>query len=121
MPTLPGIHLLPSTGEFTYDTIPYVGARPAVSTMVPINTFFAPGGTKTDYSYAIDQLTAAHPECTTVGLVCAWFANSLEAASCQVYPATTYVGGTFQQSGGTADLWRVSSLDQSSPGLMALP
>jgi hypothetical protein len=115
-----GVHLLPATGEFTYDTVAYEGARPGAPSS-PINTFFAPGGSKTDCSYAIDQLVAAHPECATVALVCAWFADSLDAATCRVYPATTFVGGTFQQIGGAADLWRVSSLDQTSPGLIALP
>ena len=41
-----------------------------------MNTFFAPGGSKTDYTYAIDQLQAQHPECATVSLVCAWFFDS---------------------------------------------
>lgn len=71
-----GVHLLPSTGEFTYDTVAYVGARLGAS-LSAINTFFAPGGSKTDYSYSIDQLQAAHPECTTVSIVCAWFCNGL--------------------------------------------
>ena len=115
-----GVHLLPATGEFTYDTIPYSGQR-AGAALTPINTFEAPGGTRTDYSYAIDQLRAAHPECGTVAIVCAWFANSLEAATCQIYPATTYPGGAFQQTGGVTDSWRVSGLTQSSSGLISLP
>jgi hypothetical protein len=115
-----GVHLLPSTGEFTYDTVAYDGQRVA-GAMQAINTYFAPSGTKTDYSYAIDQLQAAHPECTTVGVVCAWFGNSTDAASCQIYPSTTYIGGTFQPSAGGTDLWRVSSLTQSSPGLIPIP
>ena len=57
-----GVHLLPSTGEFTYDTVAHQGQRLG-GAMAPINTFFAPGGAKTDCSYAIDQLQAAHPEC----------------------------------------------------------
>jgi hypothetical protein len=115
-----GVHLLPATGEFTYDTIAYEGAGVGAA-MSGLNTFFAPGGSKTDYSEAMDQLVAAHPECTTVALVCAWFANSLEASNCQIYPATTFVGGVFQRSGGAVEPWRVSSLDQNSSGLIALP
>lgn len=114
-----GVHLLPATGEFTYDTIAYSGAR-AGAPMQPLNTYYAPGGAKTDYSYAIDQLQAAHPECTTVGVVCAWFANSLDASTCQIYPATTYAGGAFQSATG-ADMWRVSGLTQTSAGLISLP
>ena len=115
-----GVHLLPSTGEFTYDTVAYLGARVGAS-LSAINTFFAPGGSKTDYSYSIDQLQAAHPECTTVSIVCAWFCNGLTPGSNQIYPSTTYIGGEFQLSAGGADEWRVSGLNQSSPGLIAIP
>ncbi len=120
MVSLAGVHLLPATGEFTYDTLPYLGQRASAAAQ-PINTFHVPGSGKTDYSYALDQLQAAHPECRTVSLVCAWFANSLDASQCQVYPSTTYVGGSFQIVGGATDVWRASGLTQSSPGLIELP
>jgi hypothetical protein len=115
-----GVHLLPATGEFTYDTLAYEGQRVA-GTLRPINTFFIPGASKTDYSYSIDQLVAAHPECSTVSVVCAWFADSLEAGACHVYPSTTYIGGAFQQAGGGLDPWRVSGLNQNSSGLIPIP
>ena len=115
-----GVHLLPATGEFTYDTIAYNGQRVG-GTSQPVNTFYAPGGSKTDYSYAIDQLQAAHPECSTVSVVCAWFGNSLEAGTCQIYPSTTFIGGSFELTGGGPDLWRVSGLNQNSSGLIPIP
>jgi hypothetical protein len=118
-----GLHLLPATGEFTYDAVAHQGAV-AGGSLQPLNTFFAPGGTRTDYAYAIDQLEAAHPECATASVVCAWFADSLEAASCRVYPATNFIGGSFAQWSGSAwvaDDWRVSGLTQNSSGLVALP
>ncbi|HUB63149.1 MAG TPA: glycoside hydrolase TIM-barrel-like domain-containing protein [Methylocella sp.] len=90
MAFLPGVNLLPSTGEFAYDTIAHEGQRPIETSPSVINCYFAPGAVKTDYSYAIDQLQAAHPECTTVSLVVAWFANSLDASVCKIYPSTTY-------------------------------
>jgi hypothetical protein len=123
MANLPGVHLLPATGEFAYDTIAHQGAV-AGGALRPLNTFFAPGGEKTDCSYAIDQLQAAHPECKTVSLVCAWFADSIEAATCRVYPATNFIGGSFARSSGrawTAVDWRVSGLSQNSLGLVPLP
>ena len=123
MASLSGVHLLPATGEFTYDTIAHQGAA-AGEALLPLNAFFAPGGTKTDCAYALDQLQAAHPECATVSLVCAWFADSLEAASCRIYPATYFIGGSFTQaseSSWIADQWRVSGLTQNSSGLIALP
>src|ERR1700691_3965761 len=92
-----------------------------VASLSAINTFFAPGGSKTDYSYSIDQLQAAHPECTTVSVVCAWFCDGLTAGSSHIYPSTTYIGGTFQPSSGGTDEWRCSSLNQNSSGLIAIP
>lgn len=115
-----GVHLLPSTGEFTYDTIAYQGMRVAGS-LQAINTYLAPGGSKTDYSYAIDQLQAAHPECATVSIVCAWFCDGLTPGANRVYPSTTYIEGSFHPSAGGSDEWRVSSLNQSSAGLIAIP
>jgi hypothetical protein len=118
-----GVHLLPSTGEFTYDVVAHQGAASG-SAFAGLNAFYAPDGSKTDYSYAIDQLQAAHPECTTVSVVCAWFGNSLDAANCQIYPSTNYIGGSFQQWNGSAyvaDSWRVSGLTQSSSGLIPIP
>jgi len=123
MASLLGVHLLPATGEFTYDTIAHQGAVPSGAPK-PLNTFFAPGGAKTDYAYALDQLQAAHPECATVSVVCAWFVDSLEAASCRISPATNFIGGSFMQASGSswiADDWRVSGLTQSSSGLVPLP
>lgn len=117
---LTGVHLLPSTGEFTYDTIAYLGARLG-ATPAPINSYAAPGGGVTDYTTSMNQLQAAHPECGAVSIVCAWFANSLNAGSSQIYPSTTYIGGSFQQAAGPPDLWRVSGLNQNSAGLIPIP
>lgn len=118
-----GVHLLPATGEFAYDTIPHQSAE-AGGAMAGVNTFHTPGGVKTDYSYAIDQLQAAHPECGTVSVLCAWFADEIDAASCRIYPSTNFIGGAFQQLSGStwiADSWRVSGLTQASSGLVPLP
>ncbi|MGD1038474.1 MAG: glycoside hydrolase TIM-barrel-like domain-containing protein, partial [Roseiarcus sp.] len=115
-----GVHLLPSTGEFTYDTVAYEGQRVG-GAMQAINTYYAPGGSKTDYSYAIDQLQAAHPECATVSVVCSWFCDGLTPGANHLYPSTTYIGGAFQPIAGGSDEWRVSGLNQGSPGLIALP
>ncbi len=118
-----GVHLLPSTGEFTYDTIAHQGQRLG-GAMLGVNTFSGEGGSYTDYSVAIDQLQAAHPECTTVSVVCAWFGNNETVDYCQIYPSTAYIGGSFEQlSGGSwvADQWMVSSLTQASSGLIPIP
>lgn len=118
-----GVNLLPSTGEFSYDTIAHRGQRAVETNRPVVNVFFTPGGVKTDYSYAIDQLQAQHPECTTVSLVIAWFGNSLDASLCKIYPSTTYIGGAFDKWTGSVwatDNWQCSSLTQFSAGLIPI-
>ncbi|MCI4680172.1 glycoside hydrolase TIM-barrel-like domain-containing protein [Rhodoblastus acidophilus] len=128
-----GVCLLPATGEFSYDTIPAQGARwdpaggvaggGALESLSPINCFYAPGGTRTDYSVALDQLQAEHPECQTVALVVAWFGDSTDAASCRIYPSTSYIVGAFESWGGSAWSavnWQCSGLTQASSGLIPI-
>ena len=55
-----GVNLLPSTGEFTYDTIPYLGQRITETQLTSINRYATGGplaatGTTTDYTIALDQ------------------------------------------------------------------
>ncbi|MGA8170800.1 MAG: hypothetical protein WB816_08220, partial [Methylocystis sp.] len=90
-PYLSAINLIPASGEFAYDTVAYSGMQPGTSTFEPVNTYHAPGGTRTDVMFALDQLQATLPNCTSVALVVQWLGNSLDASACQVYPATTYL------------------------------
>jgi uncharacterized protein (TIGR02217 family) len=123
MAQLFGVCLLPATGEFTYDTLPAQGKKSTATFFSPINCYFAPGGTKTDYSYALDQLQEAHPECQTVALVCAWFGNSTDATTCRIYPSTNFIGGAFQtlaNGAWTGADWQVSGLTQTSSGLIPI-
>ncbi|WP_020177052.1 baseplate megatron protein TIM-barrel domain-containing protein [Methyloferula stellata] len=122
MSFIKGINLLPSTGEFTYDTVAYLGQRVGSAGLQPINLYAsAGGGTVTDYAIALDQLQAQFPDCETVALVVAWFGNSLDVSACQIYPSTTYIGGSFQKAVGGSDLWRCSGLTQFSAGLSPIP
>ena len=110
-----GVNLLPSTGEFTYDTIAYLGQRVTESTLTSINRYANGGpnagsGTVTDYTIAIDNLQAQFPGCTTVSLVVSWFGNSTDVTACQIYPSTTYINGSFQQASGVSAVWRCSGL-----------
>jgi uncharacterized protein (TIGR02217 family) len=119
-----GVNLLPATGEWIYDSVPYQGRRSGAIGFTQLNLNYEPSGTKTDCDYSLDQLQVQFPGCETVAIVVAWFGDSTDAASCQIYPATTFIGGTFEKyAGGTwgADNWRVSSLTQSSSGLLPLP
>jgi hypothetical protein len=121
-----GVNLLPATGEFSYDTIAYLGQRVTESSLTSINRYANGGpsagsGATTDYTIAIDNLQAEFPGCTTVSLVVAWFANSTDITECQIYPSTTYIGGAFAQVSGGSDLWRCSGLTQTSSGLIPIP
>ena len=135
-----GVNLLPSTGEFTYDTIPYQGKRTNESTLAGVNTYFSggpPGSTLTDFEKSMTQLQATFPTpgkpraCTTVAIVCSWFASAAAgtdqaaqtAASCRIYPSTTYINGAFQKWTGSAwiaENWQCSSLTQNSSGLIQI-
>ena len=104
-PYIGGINLIPASGEFVYDTIAYSGQQPG-GVMAPINTYHAPGGTRTDVMYALDQLQTALPDCTSVALVVQWLGNSLDASQCKIYPSSTFIGGGFQPTAGGSDSWR---------------
>jgi uncharacterized protein (TIGR02217 family) len=127
-PTVTGVHLLPSTGEFAYDTISAVGFQRGSSGLdnaTVLNFFSSSAGAPTDYTNAITQFQAEHPECTTVSLVIAWFFNSEDASSCNIYPSTNFILGEFEQWEGGAFApvnWKVSGLtEQEFPGLIPLP
>jgi hypothetical protein len=122
MSTLLGVNLIPGTGEFGYDTVPTQGAQ-ADTGFQTLNLNAAPSGFRTDYSIALDQLQSAYPSVTTVALVVAWFANSIDVASCQLYPSTNFIGGSFETLAGgtwTSECWRCSSLTQASSGLIPI-
>ena len=120
MPTLTGVHLLPATGEFVYDTVAMLGKRTTEPALTAINAYSGQSPT-TDYSVSLNLLQAQHPECATVSLVCAWFFDGTTAGACNVYPSTTYIGGSFQKAAGGADHWRCSGLTEASAGLIAIP
>ncbi|HEX4043214.1 MAG TPA: hypothetical protein VHY10_16065 [Xanthobacteraceae bacterium] len=108
-----GVNLLPATGEWTYDSVAYQGRRAGAAAFAQLNLNYNPAGNKTDCDYALDQLQAQFPGCVTVALVVAWFGSATVAASCAVYPSTTFIGGAFQKNSGVpwaADNWQVSSL-----------
>jgi hypothetical protein len=128
VPTVTGVHLLPSTGEFAYDTISAVGFQRGSSGLnnaTILNFFSSSAGGPTDYTKAITQFQIDHPECKTISLVIAWFFDSTDASTCQVYPSTNFILGEFEQWSGAAFApvsWRVSGLtEQDFPGLIPLP
>lgn len=125
-----GVNLLPGTGEFTLDTIAYLGQRALDEPQpLPIN-FYASGATSgsytgeaTDFPRSIDNLVAAFPGCETVSIIAPWFFDSIDASTCRVYPSTTYINGAFYKWNGSAwvaDTWKCSGLTQFSIGLVPI-
>ncbi len=123
-----GVNLLPASGEWVYDTVPHRSQQVTQVAPVVQNLHAAPAGTRTDYSFALDQLQAQHPECTTVSLIVAWFGSSADVTQCKVYPSTTYIGGGSDalvngadgSTSWTSDPWRCSGLTQDSAGLIPI-
>ncbi len=118
-----GVNLLPASGEWVYDTLPHRSQELTQTAPVVQNLNLAPAGTTTDFSYAIDQLQAQFPACTTVSLVVAWFGSSADVTQCKVYPSTIYIGGSSDvlvNGGWQPDPWRCSGLTQASPGLIPI-
>jgi uncharacterized protein (TIGR02217 family) len=126
-PTITGVHLLPSTGEFAYDTMSAVGFQRGsrdLNNATILNFFSSSPGAPTDYTTAINKFQVEHPECTTVSLVIAWFFDSEDASSCNVYPSTNFILGEFEQWTGvelTPTNWKVSGLTEQDSGLIPLP
>lgn len=127
-PNIIGVHLLPATGEYAYDTISAVGQQRGSTGLdnFTIMNFFSSGpGEPTDYTNSMDQFQALHPECKTVSLVVSWFFNSEDAQNCNVYPSTNFLLGQFSQWNGAAFApvsWLCSSLtEQDFPGIIPLP
>jgi hypothetical protein len=128
-PTFTGAHLLPSTGEFAYDTLAALGWQRGSSGLnnARIMNFFNsnPGVSPTDYSVAMNQLQAQNSECKTISLVISWFFNSEDASTCNIYPSSNFLLGAFEQWNGTVFEpihWMVSGLtEQDYPGIIPLP
>jgi len=121
--TILGVNLLPATGEWVYDPLPHRGRHLGETRFGAINLNHVPGGSVADYSFALDQLQAAQPACTTVALIVSWFGNSIDASTCKIYPSTTYIGGAFEKLVGgiwSSEPWRCSSLSETSPGLIPI-
>ena len=118
-----GVALLPASGEWVYDPLPHRATPPGASAPVVVNLNAAPGGTRTDYSLALDQLQARYPGCTTVSLVVAWFGNATDVTQCPIYPATNFSAGESDaliNGAWTPEPWRCSGLTAASPGLIPL-
>ena len=106
-----GVNMIPGTGEFIYDTIPYVhyGIVPYKNTVHPAwwvdnvhqngnivedlnfyNDQSPPVMNATDFVTATNQMNQPFLNVKTVALVVAWFGDNVDASKCQIYPSSVY-------------------------------
>ncbi len=127
MTYLNGVNLLPSTGEFTYDTIPYLGQRVTEATLTSINRYANGGpdagtGTVTDYTIALEQsaggISRLHDRRRRRRLV-------RQLDRCHRLPDLSvddlHQRHVSSRPPASSDVWRCSSLTQSSSGLIPIP
>lgn len=63
--------------------------------------------TKTDWSFAIDDLQESHPECQWVSLVVTWFGTDLRAGHCRVEPRVVS-----HEKKTSPEVWSVAGLNR---------
>lgn len=106
-----GINLVPATGEFAYDTVPYRQNQNVLNC-------YADGSLQsTDIIVSIEKLLTNYPSCKTINIVVAWFCDSLDASQAHVFPSTVLQNTTIESFNGKTwidDNWACSGLTQDS-------
>jgi hypothetical protein len=112
--------MIPGSGEFVYDTQiqskapknynPKYGEFNLQKTKINQNN----RNNKADSLVSLDQLANTCPNLQWVAPVVAWFANSIEAANCNILPGVEYNSSTT-----FPDKWQVARYDRSSAHLIS--
>lgn len=103
---VPGVALVPGTGEYTLATKPVYQTRDLGETLpVNINTPSA----QPDILSSLDALSEEMPACGSVSLVVSWFGGDLRCGECQIAPKV-------EQTGADADdmPWQVSGIARAA-------
>ncbi len=110
------ITLIPGSGEFVYDTI----VQKKIYGVVVNDTFIQRGGSdiinmnnasnKADVLVSLDMLQETFPNLEWVSIVCAWFADSLDANAATIKPGVEYKENTTT----TPDVWSVGGYDRDT-------
>ncbi len=97
-----GVAMIPGTGEYVLATrsVNYDQGR---GRQVPANRNSLSG--QTDFSTALEDLSAELPQAAHVGLVVSWFGDDLRCGSCSIRPKVEQ-----KQFDGAQMPWRVASL-----------
>lgn len=103
---IPGVCLIPGTGEYALATTPvHYSYGPGSNRSANVNS--ATG--KTDFAASLEQLTEELPNATGVSLVVSWFGNDLRCNLCQVQPKVEQ-----KQFDGQPMPWMVSGLTRAA-------
>ena len=103
---VPGVCMVPGTGEYAYATTPvHYALGPGVNRTANVNS--ASG--KTDFATSLDHLTQELPGCGAVSLVVSWFGGDLRCGTCEVRPKVEQ-----KTHDGVGMPWSVSGVTRSA-------
>jgi hypothetical protein len=78
------VNIIPASGEFAYST-QIIRERLAPGIERPLNVHSHEA--RADFAVSLDQLQAELPRVDRAALTVGWFGSSLDAATCEIYPA----------------------------------
>ena len=107
-----GVNLLPSSGEFAYETRIVEEVR-APGATVPIN-LNNPSGLA-DAVRAVEQLEDQLPNCRSVSIISSWFGTDLRAGHCEIRPGVE----TRERLVFESEDWRVGGLTRTDAYLVS--
>ena len=108
------MNIIPGCGEFVYATnIIYKYNNSGA--MNPINNNTEHQGIA-DAIVALDQMHKTLPNLEWISVVAVWFASSLNAGDCEIYPAVEY----YDARPTSPDEWSVNGLERNEANLMML-
>jgi hypothetical protein len=113
--------LIPGGGEFVYDTqiqnkilgedvsgdFIQTGKQKRINNNTPYN--------KADVLLALDDLQKTFPNLEYISIICTWFGNSLDVASCNIYPAVEEKTGIAT----TPNSWNVAGISRANAALIS--
>lgn len=103
---VPGVCLIPGTGEYALATTPvHYAIGPGVNRSANVNSTSG----KTDFASSLEQLTEELPNAGGVSLVVSWFGNDLRCGSCSVAPKVEQ-----KLNDGVGMAWQVSGLTRAA-------
>ena len=107
---IPGVALVPGTGEYALATQP-VYMRDGLGQTRALNVNSA--SAKADLLTSLDELEGELPNCGSVSLVVSWFGDDLRCGNCEIAPKVE------QAESDPQDMpWRVSGMGRGAAGLV---